>query len=209
MHVGALSVFEGAQFFDERRTLPHRRGARARAVAAAVAAAVPTAFDAGALRPGPAGLDRRRPFRHHVSRAAHRAAEAGIVGAAGRAHDPCTGAAARPRTPPVGAVVRRRARRRTCRADPEDASFADRRRVGCRRRDVAARHEPRLRASGRRGVDARTPADSVAAAARQPARARDRTRRVRPLVPLDAARPPPGDGTGRRAGQVDEHDAHA
>ncbi len=39
-------------------------------------------------------------------------------------------------------------------------------------------------------------ADSVAAAARQPARARDRTRRVRPLVPLDAARPAPARWNG-------------
>ena len=60
--------------------------------------------------------------------------------------DARAGAAARPRAAALGAVVRRRARGRQRRAHPEDAPRADRRRVGRRRRDAAARHEPRVRA---------------------------------------------------------------
>ena len=43
------------------------------------------AADERAVRAGATDLGRRRPLRHHVPRAAHRAAEAGIVGAARRA----------------------------------------------------------------------------------------------------------------------------
>ena len=64
MHVGAVSVLEGAPFFDDERPFPHQRGARPRAVAAAAAAAVPPPADGGALRPGSPDLGRRRSLRH-------------------------------------------------------------------------------------------------------------------------------------------------
>ena len=62
----------------------------------------------------------------------------------------------------MGAVVRRGPRRRQRRAHPEDASRARRRRVGCRRRDGAARLDARLRRTRRRGMDARARAEPVA-----------------------------------------------
>ena len=70
--------------------------------------------------------------------------DAGLVGAAARAHRADPGAAARPVAPAVGAVVRRGARGRPRRADAEDAPRARRRRVGRRRRHRAARLRTRI-----------------------------------------------------------------
>ena len=154
MHVGAVSIFEGAPFFDDVGRFRLAEARRARRVAAAPHPAVPQADHARAVRAGPADLGRRRPLRHRVPRAAHRAAGAGEPRAAARAHRAHPGAAARPQPAALGAVVRRGARGRQRRADPEDAPRARRRGVRRRRRDRAARlharpHVPRAAALDR------------------------------------------------------------
>ena len=76
MHVGAVSVLEGAPFFDadgrfridEVRDLVLSR--------LPLHAPLPAPAHVRAVRAGPADLGRRRSLRHHVSRPAHRAAAA-------------------------------------------------------------------------------------------------------------------------------------
>ena len=155
MHVGAVSVFEGQNFFSSegRFRIDEVRGlvlSRLPLLPRFRRRLMLVPYDQGR----PIWVDDDR-FRHHIPRSAHRAAASRIVGAARRAHHACAGEPARPRASAVGAVVCRGTRRRPCRPHPEDAPRAGRRRFRCRRRDAAARHVARLRRRRVRGVDAR------------------------------------------------------
>ena len=211
MHVGAVSVLEGAPFFDADGRLPDRRRARPRVVAPAAHAALPPPAHDGAVRAGPADLGRRRPVRHHVPRAAHRACRSPgsweQLVALDHAHP---GRSARPRAAAVGDLVGRRPRRRQRRAVAEDAPRVDRRRVGRRRRDAAARpaarvHRRRSSPTGPRSPRrARRSCCSTRCTSASPNRRRSCVRSARcSRGPRRARR------TGARDRAVDEHDGDA
>ena len=140
MHVGAVSVLEGEPFFDadgrfridEVRDLvlsrlPLMPRFRRRLMAVPYEQGRPIWVD-----------DDRFDITYHVRHTA--LPRPGSWEQLVALDDARAGEPARPRAPAVGDLVRRRARRRQRRAPPEDAPRADRRRVGCRRRDAAARH---------------------------------------------------------------------
>ena len=209
MHVGAVSVLEGAPFFDadgrfridEVRDLvlsrlPLMPRFRRRLMSVPYDQGRPIWVD-----------DDRFDITYHVRHTA--LPRPGSWEQLVALDDARPGGPARPRAPAVGDLVGRRARGRQRRAAAEDAPRADRRRLGRRRRDAAARHEPDYVAAGRSRVDARARAEPVAAAARHAARARHRTGRDRAFGAVDVARAAPRARARARAHAVDEHDGHA
>ena len=185
MHVGAMSVLEGAPFFDANG---HFRIGEVRDLVLSRLPLLPrfrrrlmtVPYDQGR----PIWVDDDRfDITYHVRHTA--LPKPGSWEQLVALDDARAGEPARPRAAAVGAVVRRRARGRPRRAHPEDAPLAHRRRVGRRRRDAAARRDARLRAAGRRRVDARARAErrrsccSTRCASARPSRPRSCARSAR------------------------------
>ena len=120
MHVGAVLIFEGPPpAYDD--FVNHIRGAAAPRPALPPEARVPAARDR------PAAVGRRPELQPRVPRPPHRAAGAGLRGAAARARRAHPLPAARPLEAAVGDVARAGARGRPLRADLQDPPRARRR----------------------------------------------------------------------------------
>ena len=183
MHVGAVSIFEGAPYFDDSgrfRLAELRRlvGSRLHLIPRFRKRIMHVPFEQGR----PVWVDDARfDIAYHVRLTA--LPDAGEPGAAPGPHGADPGAAARPDATAVGAVVRRGARRRQRRADPEDAPRAGRRRLRRRRRDRPARlhpgpHVPRAAAGSSSRRRARAACSSTRCTSARPSPPRSRARRV-------------------------------
>ncbi len=187
MHVGAVSILEGGNLVDERGRFRIDDVRDLVAVAHAVDAALPPPVDARCptTRAGPSGSTTTASTSRTTCgtpRCRGRASWEQLVALTNRVQESLLD-----RERPLwelwfveglegGNVA----------IDPEDAPRADRRRVGCRRRDAAARHGIRIRACRSSPDWTPEPApSSVAAAHRHAARAADGTGRDRAF---DAAR---------------------
>ncbi len=194
MHVGAVSVFEGASFFDATGRF---RLAAARALVDSRLHLIPRfrrrLMDVPLGQGRPIWVDDDQfDISYHVRLSALPA-----PGSRDQLMTLCSRIQARPPRPDpsaVGAVVRRRPRRRSRRVDPEDPPRARRRCVRCRRRHGAPRLHGRADAGRHAVVGARPFADF----GRPPLRLTPRTRNAAGRDGPHRACGRSGSATGRR-----------